>query len=112
MPSAGRDSLLEQIPSTDETLRSSEIQALVSRDGRKAVTTAVRKILERIRFEISRGLLDTHSAPLALAGIPEAVDRELRAALGYSLRPVVNATGVILHTNLGRALLSESALDH
>jgi len=57
MPSAGRDSLLEKIPSTDETLRSLEIQALVLRDGRKAVTTAVRKILERIRFEISRGRL-------------------------------------------------------
>jgi len=63
MPSAGRGPLLEKIPS-DETLRSSEIQALVSRDGRKAVTAAVRKILERIRFEISRDRWTLTQPPL------------------------------------------------
>jgi L-seryl-tRNA(Ser) seleniumtransferase len=37
---------------------------------------------------------------------------QLRRALGYSLRPVINATGVILHTNLGRAPLGDAAIEH
>jgi len=44
--------------------------------------------------------------------LPVAVERELSAELGFSLRPLINATGVILHTNLGRAPLAGSAVDH
>jgi L-seryl-tRNA(Ser) seleniumtransferase len=44
--------------------------------------------------------------------MPQAIRSELRRALRHSLRPVINATGVILHTNLGRAPLGETALDH
>ena len=49
---------------------------------------------------------------LALSGISGAVERQVRQSLTYSLRPVINATGVILHTNLGRAPLAASALEH
>ena len=41
-----------------------------------------------------------------------AIEEQLRQTLGHSLRPVINATGVILHTNLGRAPLAETALAH
>src|SRR5581483_762377 len=58
------------------------------------------------------GRINASSIDLAISGIPEATERQLRQALTYSLRPVVNATGVILHTNLGRAPISQSALEH
>jgi len=64
-----------------------------------------------MRAEIAGGALDESSVQLALSGLGEAIRRELRTQLDYSLRPVINATGVILHTNLGRAPLSTSALD-
>jgi L-seryl-tRNA(Ser) seleniumtransferase len=65
-----------------------------------------------LREEIASGLLDSDGLELALSGLAGAVENQLRQALGYSLRPVVNATGVILHTNLGRAPLGEAAIEH
>ena len=50
--------------------------------------------------------------PIVLASLDAAVSEELQTANQFSLQRVINATGVILHTNLGRAPLSASALDH
>lgn len=103
---------LRQLPSVDELLRSSAISESLEREGRAATADAVRTVLDRLRKEISSGSIDESRAQLAIDGIPEAVERELRRSLGYSLQKVINATGVILHTNLGRAPLSREALDH
>ena len=48
----------------------------------------------------------------AIAGASREIEQRLQVAMAYSLRPVINATGVILHTNLGRAPLSGEALRH
>lgn len=96
----------------DEVLRSSNLTATLQREGRAATSDAVRTVLERLRNEISSGGLDDSGAQLAVEGIPAAVDRELRRSLDHSLRKVINATGVILHTNLGRAPLSAAAIEH
>jgi len=96
----------------DEVLRSSAISESLEREGRAATADAVRTVLDRLRKEINTGSLDESRTQLAIDGIPEAVDRELRRSLGYSLEKVINATGVILHTNLGRAPLSRESLDH
>ena len=96
----------------DEVLRSSAISESLEREGRAATADAVRTVLDRLRKAISAGNLDESRTQLAIEGIPEAVERELRRSLGYSLQKVINATGVILHTNLGRAPLSREALDH
>jgi len=76
------------------------------------VADAARAVLSRLRQEIAEGALTAEGLNLALSGLAGAVERQLREALGYSLRPVINATGVILHTNLGRAPLGSGALDH
>ncbi len=96
----------------DELLRSPELAALREHDGHAAVTEAARVVLERLREEISAGRLDATGLDLALPGLSSAVERQLRQSLSFSLRPVINATGVILHTNLGRAPLGESAIEH
>jgi L-seryl-tRNA(Ser) seleniumtransferase len=69
-------------------------------------------VLGNIRAEIAAGHLDVNKLGLALSGIHQAIQNELRRALGYSLRPIINATGVILHTNLGRAPISRGAIEH
>jgi L-seryl-tRNA(Ser) seleniumtransferase len=69
-------------------------------------------VIARLREQISSGLLDGAGLGLALEGLNGAVEAQLRRVLSFSLRPVINATGVILHTNLGRAPLAEHALAH
>jgi L-seryl-tRNA(Ser) seleniumtransferase len=112
VPAINKSDLLRQLPGVDEVLRSPSIAAALNREGRVAASDAVRAVLERIRQEISSGTLDQAGARLAIDAISDAVDRELHRALGYSLRQVINATGVVLHTNLGRAPISSSALAH
>src|SRR5208283_3314337 len=93
-------------------MRSPAISALAVSHGHEPVTDAARVVLSGLRREIASGLLDDHALGLALSGLPHAVESQLRRALSYSLRPLINATGVILHTNLGRAPLAPSAIDH
>jgi len=96
----------------DEVLRWSSLTSVLQREGRAAICDAIRAVLERLRQEVNAGTLDDSGVRLAVAGIGEAVDRELRRTLAYSLQKVINASGVILHTNLGRAPLSPAALRH
>jgi len=104
--------LFRKLPSVDELLRSPEMVTLVSAEGPVAVTEACRIVLARLREEIAAGRLDSTGVDLALSGLADAVEGELRQVLSYSLRPVINATGVVLHTNLGRAPLAATALEH
>jgi L-seryl-tRNA(Ser) seleniumtransferase len=104
--------LFRELPSVDEVVRMPDLVALAAANGVAAVTDAARAVLARLREEISSGLLDSTALQLALGGLAGAIEEQLRRALGHSLQPVINATGVILHTNLGRAPLAEAALAH
>lgn len=110
--STDKAALFRKLPSVDELLRSPAIAELCSREGHAAVTEAARAVLATVRDEIASGALDESRTELAVAGIEEAIERQLRGTLRYSLQPLINATGVILHTNLGRAPLSAAALRH
>jgi len=112
MKSAAKSDLFRELPSVDELVRTPGLAALASTHGPSAVTDAARAVLARLREEISSGLLDAPALKLAMDGLHNAVEQQLRQALAHSLRPVINATGVILHTNLGRAPLAEAALAH
>jgi L-seryl-tRNA(Ser) seleniumtransferase len=110
--SGPKSDLYRKLPSVDELLRVPTIADLITREGQGAVTESVRVVLSRLREEIGTALVDDESLDLALSGIASAIERELQQALRYSLRILINATGVILHTNLGRAPLGLPALDH
>jgi L-seryl-tRNA(Ser) seleniumtransferase len=104
--------LFRLLPSLDELLRLPAIEALVQREGRSATVAAGRAVLEQLRTEITAGELDEAQLRSRLDDLPPTVEQRLRQSLAFSLRPVINATGVILHTNLGRAPLSRAALEH
>ena len=112
MNKTSKSELFRELPSVDELVRAPGVAALAARHGAAAVTDAARAVLARLREEIASGLLDEISLQLALSGIADAVEQQVRRAAQYSLRPVINATGVILHTNLGRAPLAEAAFEH
>ena len=104
--------LYRKLPSVDELQRNPGLAELATKEGQASVTDAARAILSSLREEIAEGRLDANGIDLALTGIEAAVARRVRQTMSYSLRPVINATGVILHTNLGRAPISPSALAH
>jgi len=112
VPVTSKADLYRKLPSVDELLRNPGLASLVSSEGQATVTDAARTVLARLRAEIAAARLDSSGIDLALSGISGAIERQVRQSLGYSLRSVINATGVILHTNLGRAPLAASALEH
>lgn len=94
------------IPSVDLVLRSSAGLALVERFGRAEATRAIRTQLDGQREAARNG-----AATLDAEGVASAALASLDSAGNSSLRPVFNLTGTVLHTNLGRALLAEAAIE-
>jgi L-seryl-tRNA(Ser) seleniumtransferase len=109
---AAPSELFRKLPSVDDVMHLPAVRALAASYGHDSVVDAARLVLARLREEIASGLLDDDALALALSGLVGGVENQLRQALSYSLRPVINATGVILHTNLGRAPLAEAAIEH
>jgi L-seryl-tRNA(Ser) seleniumtransferase len=112
MKASAPPDLYRALPSVDEVLRLPGILRLIAQEGTPPVVDAVRVVLARLRHEIGAQRLDKEGLQLAIDGIADATERQVRRAHAYSLRSVVNATGVILHTNLGRAPLASNALNH
>src|SRR3954469_9617114 len=112
MKSVAKPELFRELPSVDEVVRYPALTPLIAAHGQSAITEAARLVLSRIRNEISSGLLDRAALHLALEDLSGAIQKQVVRSLSYSLRSVINATGVILHTNLGRAPLARIALNH
>ncbi len=112
MKTSTKSELYRELPSVDELLRTPAVAALAAEHGTAAVTDAARAVLARLRNEIASGLLDAVALQLALGDLCGVIEGRLRHELGHSLRVVVNATGVILHTNLGRAPIAKAAIEH
>jgi len=99
---------LRRLPSVDELLQHDRLRRLAAELGRGAVLETSRQALDTLRREIRAGLSDAALAA-RLDHLAQEVEGEARELLSLSLRPVINATGVVLHTNLGRAPLAAEA---
>ncbi len=100
--------LLRRIPAVEALLNRGPLQELAKRLGRQQVVNATRAVLENLREKVK----EDSRAAITLESIEKKILAAAEAAAEPSLRPVINATGVILHTNLGRAPLPRAALAH
>jgi L-seryl-tRNA(Ser) seleniumtransferase len=102
-----KQKLLSSLPSVDEIVKSKEGIEWQQKFPRVYVVRAIREIIQRQREAIIEGRLDDARVEDI---IPE-IEKRIEKLSAFSLSPLINATGVVIHTNLGRSVLSESVLD-
>jgi L-seryl-tRNA(Ser) seleniumtransferase len=107
MQSAELNAALRRLPKVDEVLGSAPLRELLSRAPRWAVLAAVRDEIERLREQLVKAPAAGEKLDVDARAVEASVLRLTRS----SLRPLCNATGVVLHTNLGRAPLARAALE-
>ncbi len=96
------------LPSIDRLLRSASGAALVAEHGHTLVAGEARSLLDALRAAVIAGSL--HRSDLALDTLAATLAERVGARLAPHLRRVLNLTGTVIHTNLGRALLADAAL--
>lgn len=99
-------SSMRDIPSIDDVLKTDILASAVERFGRPAAVTALRAVIETVR----EARLAGRQSSAALADVANRVVARLEAEARPVIRPIFNLTGTILHTNLGRALLADTAI--
>lgn len=107
--SPDQSELLRQIPSVDELLGQPRLAELAGRVDRDLLVEVTRAVLAELRLRIAGQFNPSELAELTLLSDPGALEARISTLvermLAHSLQPVINATGVVLHTNLGRAPL-------
>ena len=101
------DNPFRNLPAVHEVLQALPLRAVAADHAHEVLTAAVRDELAELRDRMAQGEpIDGQADADAVAGrVVERLGRELRP----KLRPVINATGIVLHTNLGRAPIAEEA---
>ena len=100
----------KDLPSVDRLLRQPDVAALASEHGHTRLATEARALLDSLRTQALAGaLLADAVTPNAMAN---ALTRRVDQRLAPRMRAVLNLTGTVIHTNLGRSLLADSALQH
>lgn len=100
-------SLYSQLPAIDRLLRDSSFLSLRDTYGHTRVVELLRQMLDEAR-EVIRG---SQTLPAWCENWAQEVDARLTKEAQSALRPVINLTGTVLHTNLGRALQAEAAVE-
>ena len=107
--SGARSEMLRSLPSVEEVLEAAGLAAAVEEYGRGLVTDSARAVIEDLRREILSGA-EVGAGRLGIENIALATAAEAERVQSPSLRPLVNATGVVVHTNLGRSVLAAEAM--
>ncbi|MCL4738998.1 MAG: L-seryl-tRNA(Sec) selenium transferase [Burkholderiaceae bacterium] len=100
----------KDLPAVDRLLRQADVARLVAEHGHTLVAGEARALLEALRAQARRGELP--AAEVGADALARALAARVDARLAPRMRAVINLTGTVLHTNLGRAVLADAALGH
>lgn len=105
---------LRRLPAVDDLLRTPQAKRWQDQFPRHVVTQAVREAVDTARRRILQTTDESAltSLPIGADAVLSRAEAILQAAQGSELQPLINATGVIVHTNLGRSLLADAAVDN
>lgn len=102
-------SVLRNLPSVSELLESPPLKGLVDKVSHNVVVSRVRSVLDDLRQEVQHAAAE-RTLP-TVSELAEKIARRIQQDETPSLRPVINATGILLHTGLGRAPLADEAIE-
>ena len=106
-----KQELLRGLAAVDEVLRRPALVALAERYPRQVIADAARAVIERLRREIIKGARTAAAQDLTADMLVPWVVELVEMAMTPSLRRVINAAGIVAHTNLGRSVLPREALE-
>lgn len=102
--------LFTRLPKVDQILNDTEIQCLLEKCPRDIVVNSIREVLESLRRNISKGSLTVELLDEKINQIPNLVNTKVYNKLSMKFKKVINGTGVIIHTNLGRSLVGQEVM--
>ncbi len=111
MPHTSIQDLMRRIPGVDVLLHTDALQKSLGTHPRKIVLDSIRHVLEETRKRLRENTSQITEEELQVNHIVNHVIQRIEDLSDYTLRPVVNATGIVVHTNLGRSLLPREALE-
>ncbi|MDA3898635.1 MAG: L-seryl-tRNA(Sec) selenium transferase [Desulfobacteraceae bacterium] len=103
---------LKQLPGVDHILEIADNDPALKDTPRNLLTNSVRQVLDRLRNTILEKNQSIHENDLTDMDILKKIKRIVKSAMSLNLTRTINATGIVVHTNLGRSLLAKEALEH
>lgn len=107
-----KTNLFKMIPKVDEILEDERIKSLLNQIPRKLVVDSIREEIDSLRKDIKENKVDEEGIVRRNQILIELVLKRANKKSSYKLRRVVNGTGIILHTNLGRALINREVMEN
>lgn len=111
-PTASQKQLLRKLPGVDHLLEQADRDAILVAVPRSVLTRSIRTVLDDLRKTIIGAGIGVDESLLTDNAVMEAVREKTAQAMAPNLKPLVNATGIVIHTNLGRSLLAAEAVEN
>jgi L-seryl-tRNA(Ser) seleniumtransferase len=105
-PNKAVQEIFSKLPGVDTILANESVQSLLQQHQRELVVYYVRDVLKELRQSVSEG-----NSAISMENIINKIEIKISSIITKSLKPVINATGVIVHTNLGRAPFGKALLE-
>lgn len=106
------ENMYKLIPGVDEILENRDIKSLSLEISRKVILDSIRQELEILRDKIKKDILNIEELDREISLLVENIIRRSKHKSAYMLKRVVNATGVVIHTNLGRSPINDKIIDN